>query len=100
MLFCFLHDFDVEGITVMDALPTEESPWVTQTTIIDVEDGFLTVTDNIAAIKPMLDDGRVAATADQHGDQLAVFGIEAALQIIAGEATPEDRKTPVDLITK
>jgi ribose transport system substrate-binding protein len=56
--------------------------------------------DNIAAIKPLLDDGRVAATADQHGDQLAVYGIEAALQILAGEATPEDRKTPVDLVTK
>ena len=55
--------------------------------------------DNISAIKPMLEDGRVAATADQHGDQLAVFGIEAALQILAGEAAPEDRKTPVDLIS-
>jgi len=56
--------------------------------------------DNIAAIRPMLGDGRVVATADQHGDQLAVFGIEAALQIIAGETTPKDRKTPVDLVTK
>jgi ribose transport system substrate-binding protein len=56
--------------------------------------------DNISAVQPMIDDGRVAATADQHGDQLAVYGIEAALQIIAGEAAPEDRKTPVDLITR
>jgi ribose transport system substrate-binding protein len=56
--------------------------------------------DNISAVQPMIEDGRVAATADQHGDQLAVFGIEAALQILAGEATPGDRKTPVDLITK
>lgn len=56
--------------------------------------------DNIAAIKPMLADGRVVATADQHGDQLAVFGIEAALKILKGEATPADQTTAVDLITK
>ncbi len=56
--------------------------------------------DNIAAIQQMIRDGRVLATADQHGDQLAVYGIEAALQILNGEATPEDRQTPVDLITR
>lgn len=56
--------------------------------------------DNISAVRPMIEDGRVTATADQHGDQLAVFGIEAALQILAGDVAPEDRKTPVDLITK
>ena len=31
--------------------------------------------DNIAAIKPLLADGRVVATADQHADQLAIAGI-------------------------
>jgi len=56
--------------------------------------------DNIAAIKPMIQDGRVVATADQHGDQLAVFGIEAALKILKGEAPPADQTTAVDLITK
>lgn len=55
--------------------------------------------DNIEAIGPMLKDGRVVATADQHGDQLAVFGIEAALKILKGEATPDDRTTAVDLVT-
>jgi ribose transport system substrate-binding protein len=54
--------------------------------------------DNIAAIKPMLADGRVLATADQHGDQLAVFGIEAALRMLKGDATPADQTTAVDLI--
>ena len=44
--------------------------------------------------------GRVLATADQHAGQLAIYGIEAALQILQGEATPEDRQTPVDLITQ
>jgi ribose transport system substrate-binding protein len=56
--------------------------------------------DNIGAIKPMIADGRVVATADQHGDQLAVFGIEAALKILKGEAPPADQTTAVDLITK
>ena len=56
--------------------------------------------DNIVAIQQMIQEGRVLATADQHADQLAVYGIEAALQILQGEATPEDRQTPVDLITQ
>jgi ribose transport system substrate-binding protein len=56
--------------------------------------------DNISAIKPMIEDGRVAATADQHGDQLAVYGIEAALKILKGEAPPANQTTEVDLITK
>src|SRR5262249_14293831 len=56
--------------------------------------------DNIGAIKPMLADGRVVATADQHADQLAVFGIEAALKILKGEVPPADQTTSVDLIVK
>ena len=55
--------------------------------------------DNIAAIRPMLADGRVVATADQHADQLAVFGIEAALNFLKGQA-PADQTTAVDLITQ
>lgn len=54
--------------------------------------------DNISAIQPMIKDGRVLATADQHGDQLAVFGIQYALDIIGG-AKPADKETPVDIIT-
>jgi ribose transport system substrate-binding protein len=48
----------------------------------------------------LLDDGRVLATADQHGDRLAVHGIEYALRILKKETTPEDRQTPVDLVTR
>lgn len=55
--------------------------------------------DNISAIQPMLADGRVLATADQHAGDLAVYGIEAALSILAGETAPEDRTTAVDVIT-
>jgi len=56
--------------------------------------------DNISAIQDMIREGRILATADQHADRLAVFGIESALVILAGDAAPEDRKTPVDLVTK
>jgi len=55
--------------------------------------------DNISAVQQMLKEGRLLATADQHADQLAVYGIEFALQIIQGAATPADKQTPVDLIT-
>lgn len=56
--------------------------------------------DNISAVRGMIRDGAILATADQHGDQLAVFGIEAALAAIEGGETPADKKTPVDLVTK
>lgn len=56
--------------------------------------------DNISAVQGMIREGKILATADQHGDRLAVFGIEAALKIISGEGEAADRKTPVDLVTK
>ncbi|MEM6365833.1 MAG: sugar ABC transporter substrate-binding protein [Planctomycetota bacterium] len=55
--------------------------------------------DNISAVQQAIREGTILATADQHGDQLAVFGIEAALAQLNG-GTVEDRETPVDLITK
>jgi ribose transport system substrate-binding protein len=56
--------------------------------------------DNIAAIQAAIRDGKVLATADQHGDQLAAYGIEAALKLLSDpEAAVEDVETPVDLIT-
>lgn len=56
--------------------------------------------DNIAALKPLLADGRVLATCDQHGDKLAVFGIEAALKVLKDNTTPADQQTPVDVVVK
>jgi len=55
--------------------------------------------DNISAVQQMLKEGRVLGTIDQHGDRLAVHGIELALRILGGEALPADSQTPVDLIT-
>lgn len=59
---------------------------------------FVVGFDNISAIQPMVKDGRVLATADQHGDQLAVYGIQYALEVLGG-TKPVDKQTPVDLIT-
>ncbi len=56
--------------------------------------------DHISAIQPLIEDGRVVATADQHAADLAVFGIEAALKILKKEAPPADQTTTVDLITR
>ncbi len=56
--------------------------------------------DNIPAVQELIREGRVLATADQHGDQLAVYGIETALELLANpDAIPADVETPVDLIT-
>lgn len=56
--------------------------------------------DNISAVQQAIRDGQILATADQHGDKLAVFGIELALQMLKdANATPQDKETPVDLVT-
>ncbi len=56
--------------------------------------------DDIPAVREALKAGSILATADQHGDQLAVYGIEAALTLLASPtAAVADRETPVDLVT-
>ncbi len=55
--------------------------------------------DNISAVQDLLRKGDILATADQHADKLAVFGIDYALQMLGSDAIPEDRETPVDLVT-
>ncbi|WP_269504067.1 sugar ABC transporter substrate-binding protein [Burkholderia sp. IMCC1007] len=65
---------------------------------------FVVGYDNINAIKPMLKDGRVLATADQYAAKQAVFGIDTALKAIAEHRKQADLsgvvETPVDLVTK
>ena len=56
--------------------------------------------DNLSDVQKLVKEGRMLATVDQHGDQLAVFGIEYALEIMKTKKIPEDKKTPVDLITR
>ncbi|MCY3971554.1 MAG: substrate-binding domain-containing protein [Acidobacteria bacterium] len=54
--------------------------------------------DNIDAVAALVAQGEILATADQHADRLAVFGIEAALEILSG-GEAGDRQTPVDVVT-
>ena len=56
--------------------------------------------DNISAVQEAIREGKILATADQYGDQLAVFGIETALKRLADKNhASDDVQTPVDLVT-
>jgi len=54
--------------------------------------------DNLSAANDLVQSGELLATIDQHGDELAVYGIEYALQILQSGVIPENIITPVDLI--
>ena len=60
--------------------------------------------DDIDAIRPMLKDGRVLATADQYAAKQAVFGIDTALKALSEHKKQSELsgvvETPVDLVTK
>jgi ribose transport system substrate-binding protein len=60
--------------------------------------------DNIDAVKPMLKDGRMLATADQFGAKQAVFGIDIALKALKEKKKqsemPAAIQTDVVLVTK
>jgi ribose transport system substrate-binding protein len=55
--------------------------------------------DNILAVQRLLKEGKILCTVDQHADKLALFGIEYALDMLKEKTVPEDKETPVDLIT-
>ena len=60
--------------------------------------------DNINAVKPLLKNGKMLATADQYAAKQAVFGIELAQKALAAK-TPQNQlpatvKTDVVLVTK
>ena len=55
--------------------------------------------DNISAVQRLLKEGKILCTVDQHADNLALYGIEYALEMLKGKGTPSDRETPVELIT-
>jgi ribose transport system substrate-binding protein len=55
--------------------------------------------DNIPAVSSLLKDGGIIATADQHADKLAVFGIEYVLHALERNTYLEDLQTEIDLVT-
>jgi len=55
--------------------------------------------DNDDAIQPLIKSGKVLATIDQFGKDMASFGIDAAMDILGGKEVTGWQRTPVKLIT-
>jgi ribose transport system substrate-binding protein len=55
--------------------------------------------DNIAAVQPLLKDGKLIATVDQFGSQMAANGIDYAMKALKGEKLEGWIKTPINLVT-
>ncbi|MCO1574812.1 sugar ABC transporter substrate-binding protein [Crossiella sp. SN42] len=56
--------------------------------------------DNIPAIKPLLQNGSVVATVEQHATSQAARGIDQAIRMVKGEKVTGWQKTPVEVKTK
>lgn len=57
--------------------------------------------DAIPAVLPMIEDGRMLASVDQFGQQMAANAIDLALEVVAGGPELEGWvKTPIELVTK
>ena len=54
--------------------------------------------DNIPAMRPLLEDGKVLATVDQFGAQLASDGVDEALKEVGGQVLTGWVKTPLKLV--
>ena len=55
--------------------------------------------DNISAVQGLIKEGKILATADQHADLLAVYGVEYALEALSSGEIQGNKSTPVDLVT-
>ncbi|MGV1753490.1 substrate-binding domain-containing protein [Agrobacterium sp. CG674] len=57
--------------------------------------------DNVPAVVPLLKDGKLLATVDQFGSQMAANAIDKALEVVAGGPKLEGWiKTDIELVTK
>jgi ribose transport system substrate-binding protein len=63
---------------------------------------YITGYNNIPAIKPLLDTGRILATVDQFAARQAVFGVDVALKALTEETRQQDLspfiETPLQLV--
>ena len=55
--------------------------------------------DNIPAVQPLLKEGKMIATIDQFGSQMAANGIDYAIKALQGEKLEGWIKTPIKLVT-
>jgi ribose transport system substrate-binding protein len=56
--------------------------------------------DNIPAVQPLIKDGKVLATVEQYGAQMAAMGIDYGLREMKGEKFTGWVKTDIKLVTK
>jgi ribose transport system substrate-binding protein len=56
--------------------------------------------DNIGAVQNLIKEGKVLATIDQFGPEMAANAIKIGMRILEGETLSGWQKTPVKLITK
>lgn len=56
--------------------------------------------DNVPAVQELIRQGKVLATVDQFGPQLAAEGIKAGLKVLEGEDLTGWQKTPIQMVTK
>ncbi|HEV3422726.1 MAG TPA: substrate-binding domain-containing protein [Paraburkholderia sp.] len=65
---------------------------------------YITGYNNDAAIKPLLDTGRILATVDQFPERQAVFGVDVALKALTEMTREQDLspfiETPLQLVTR
>jgi len=64
------------------------------------KDIFIVGFDNIGAVQKLIKEGKILATIDQFGPEMAVNAIKVGLRILKGEKLSGWQKTPVKLITK
>jgi ribose transport system substrate-binding protein len=55
--------------------------------------------DNIPAVQPLVKSGKMLATVEQYGADMAALGIDYGLKEVAGENFTGWVKTPIKLIT-
>ena len=55
--------------------------------------------DNIPTVAPLLQQGKMLATVEQHGADMAVFGVDYGIKTRAGEKFEDWVKTPIELVT-
>lgn len=55
--------------------------------------------DGIGAVRELIAQGEILCSVDQHAPRQAAYGIEYALEMLKGQAPPEDQQTPIDLVT-
>lgn len=55
--------------------------------------------DNIPPVQPLIKDGKMLATVEQYGAQMAVLGIQYGMRELAGEKFTGWVKTDIKLVT-